>query len=144
MPSPISLSISSVRSGGISLTEPTRVVLPTPNPPATRIFRADVPSGDRAAGSKPTDAIKYRLQSVDVGGFRVQRSWGRAEVQVALLDEVSYEDLHHREREPQLGADLGERQWVVAEPQDVDVLGVHPRVLVGRGHHQGDQVEVGS
>lgn len=37
---PSSLSSSSVRSGRISLTAPTRVVLPTPNPPATRIFRA--------------------------------------------------------------------------------------------------------
>lgn len=31
---------SSVLSGAISLTAPTKVVLPTPNPPATRIFRA--------------------------------------------------------------------------------------------------------
>jgi hypothetical protein len=29
---------SSVRSGGISETAPTKVVLPTPNPPATTIF----------------------------------------------------------------------------------------------------------
>ena len=32
------LSASSVDSGRISLTEPTRVVLPTPKPPATRIL----------------------------------------------------------------------------------------------------------
>jgi len=35
-----SVRYSSVRSGRISLTEPTRVVLPTPKPPATRIFKA--------------------------------------------------------------------------------------------------------
>lgn len=34
------VSSSSVLSGAISLTAPTRVVLPTPNPPATRIFNA--------------------------------------------------------------------------------------------------------
>jgi hypothetical protein len=34
------LRSSSVRSGRISLTAPTRVVLPTPNPPATNIFNA--------------------------------------------------------------------------------------------------------
>jgi hypothetical protein len=33
-----SLRISSVRSGRISLTEFTSVVLPAPNPPATRIL----------------------------------------------------------------------------------------------------------
>ena len=37
---PASLSSSSVRSGRISLTAPTRVVLPTPKPPATSIFSA--------------------------------------------------------------------------------------------------------
>ena len=44
---PASLSSSSVRSGLISLTAPTRVVLPTPNPPATSIFSA------RAVDSPP-------------------------------------------------------------------------------------------
>ncbi len=34
------VSSSSVLSGAISLTAPTKVVLPTPNPPATRIFSA--------------------------------------------------------------------------------------------------------
>ena len=37
---PAWLSCSSVRSGRISLTAPTRVVLPTPKPPATSIFSA--------------------------------------------------------------------------------------------------------
>jgi hypothetical protein len=32
------LSVSSVRSGRISLTAPTSVVLPAPNPPAMRIL----------------------------------------------------------------------------------------------------------
>lgn len=32
--------VSSVLSGSISLTEPTKVVLPTPNPPATRSLTA--------------------------------------------------------------------------------------------------------
>lgn len=34
------VSSSSVLSGAISLTAPTKVVLPTPNPPATRILSA--------------------------------------------------------------------------------------------------------
>src|SRR3954447_16783092 len=38
--SPAALRVSSVRSGFISLTAPTRVVLPTPKPPATSILSA--------------------------------------------------------------------------------------------------------
>lgn len=36
-------------SGSISLTAPTKVVLPAPNPPATRIFK--VAGGAPAAGT---------------------------------------------------------------------------------------------
>src|SRR4051812_3004841 len=39
-PTPAWVIVSSVRSGRISLTEPTRVVLPTPNPPTITIFTA--------------------------------------------------------------------------------------------------------
>jgi hypothetical protein len=38
MPSDWLVTSASVRSGMISETVPTRVVLPTPNPPATTIF----------------------------------------------------------------------------------------------------------
>jgi hypothetical protein len=38
--SPSTDRVSSVRSGSISLTAPTSVVLPAPNPPATTIFTA--------------------------------------------------------------------------------------------------------
>ncbi len=37
-PTLAAVMVSSVRSGGISLTEPIRVVLPTPNAPTTRIL----------------------------------------------------------------------------------------------------------
>ena len=40
MPAPGPLSSSSVRSGSISVSAPTSVVLPTPNPPAMRILTA--------------------------------------------------------------------------------------------------------
>lgn len=39
-PTLASVITSSVRSGAISLTEPTSVVLPTPNAPTTRILTA--------------------------------------------------------------------------------------------------------
>ena len=40
IPTLLSVSSSSVRSGRISLTDPTSVVLPAPKPPATRILMA--------------------------------------------------------------------------------------------------------
>jgi len=40
---------ASVLTGGISETVPTRVVFPTPKPPATTIF-AEVTFGDRRSG----------------------------------------------------------------------------------------------
>ena len=49
--SPRSLRISSVRSGRISLTEPTSVVLPAPKPPAIRILIVIGTPGGSPAGS---------------------------------------------------------------------------------------------
>ena len=48
---PTWVSSSSVLSGSISLTAPTKVVLPTPNPPAIRIFSA---VGKRTSTSEPS------------------------------------------------------------------------------------------
>ncbi|MQY32055.1 hypothetical protein NRB56_76720 [Nocardia sp. RB56] len=54
--------ISSVRSGATSLIAPTMVVLPTPNPPAIRIFTEAASWVFPAAGSESTNAIEYRSQ----------------------------------------------------------------------------------
>ena len=48
MPTLRSLIGSSVRSGLISLIAPTRVVFPTPNPPAMRILAVDGTLGPSA------------------------------------------------------------------------------------------------
>jgi hypothetical protein len=52
--------ISSVDSGLISLTEPTIVVLPTPKPPTTTIFRpwlADFSRGLRTWAASPSESL---------------------------------------------------------------------------------------
>ncbi|CAM5376973.1 hypothetical protein SBADM41S_08093 [Streptomyces badius] len=63
---------SSVFSGRISLTERTSVVLPTPNPPTTTIFRpvsAASASGVRWAGSSQLpETMEHLLQQFGVGG----------------------------------------------------------------------------
>jgi hypothetical protein len=50
------VSAASVVSGGISLTEPTKVVLPTPNPPAMTIFTGL--GADGGADAAPLEGLK--------------------------------------------------------------------------------------
>src|SRR5690349_316898 len=61
-PVPRSLRSSSVCSGRISLTEPTMVVLPAPNPPAIRIL---VVTGGRAPKPGPAAARSERAESIE-------------------------------------------------------------------------------
>src|SRR3954469_19452001 len=62
-PTPAEVMIASVVSGVISETEPTSVVLPTPNPPAMTIF-ADVtrPTVGRCDMSEPAKSTQHPLQ----------------------------------------------------------------------------------
>ncbi len=69
--SPAAVSGSSVRSGVISLTAPTMVVLPTPKPPAMRIFTVSGAAADaagEAAVSDPAKAVPHFLQQIQVMG----------------------------------------------------------------------------
>src|ERR1700753_2126980 len=89
-PSLLSLISSSVDIGAISLTEPTMVVLPTPNPPAMRIF-ADVIFGG-AMVSESEKAITYR--PYQIGGLAVVVFGGmprlvRADGQITVRDEIT-------------------------------------------------------
>ena len=62
-PTPAEVMIASVVSGVISDTDPTSVVLPTPNPPAMTIF-ADVtrPALGRCVTSEPAKSTQHPLQ----------------------------------------------------------------------------------
>src|SRR5262249_47730990 len=88
-PLPASVRLSSVLSGVISLTEATRVVLPTPKPPATRIF---TDSGAIAAAAwawlECTDTFKNPLQ--EIGARHLQGGLGGiADDHVAAPDQVA-------------------------------------------------------
>src|SRR5215467_11768863 len=91
---PGSVSGSSVRSGRISVTDPTSVVLPAPNPPAIRILMVTgACPGSRPYGSEPPKAIGHLSQNSRVGQFG---RWGR----VVHADErpgpqVRQQDLDH-------------------------------------------------
>src|SRR5579859_7548123 len=60
---------ASVVSGVISETDPTNVVLPTPNPPATTIF-TDVIACDASAGGRATldltESTKHPFEQIEV------------------------------------------------------------------------------
>src|SRR3954465_6130136 len=68
-PTPAEVMMASVVSGVISETEPTRVVLPTPNPPAMTIF-AEVtrPGPGRRDVSEPAKSTQHPFQQ-----FRAHR-----------------------------------------------------------------------
>src|SRR5215469_2357899 len=61
-----SLRVSSVRSGLISLTDVTSVVLPAPKPPAMRILM-DTGLSVSSSCSEPTESISNILQQLRVG-----------------------------------------------------------------------------
>src|SRR5690348_16372769 len=64
---PVSLSGSSVRSGRISVTEPTSVVLPAPKPPATRSWMVTGTSDGPRARLEPPEAIAHPPGNLGIG-----------------------------------------------------------------------------
>src|SRR5215472_17856422 len=100
-----SLSVSSVRSGRISLTEPTSVVLPAPKPPAMRILRA-VRTGSavpRSDSSKAIDNLLEDLEIAEAGGLRaVNRD-------DAALAQVRDENPDHAHGQVQVGREVDDR-----------------------------------
>src|SRR3954452_24701257 len=94
-PRTAAVSGSSVRSGAISLTEPTMVVLPTPKPPAIRIFT--VSGAARVMTSEPAKAVPHFLQQVRIriAGDGVRRTGGDP----ARLQQVAEHDHDHAHRQ---------------------------------------------
>src|SRR5512132_3035302 len=112
IPTDSEVSCSSVVNGGISDTAPTKVVLPAPNPPATRTLSGISPrllgGGRRWRVSTSTESIKQPSQdfmtdpAVAVGGC-----W-QVDLQVAAVGQITDQHPGHPHRHPQGGADLGQ------------------------------------
>src|SRR5215216_3734263 len=63
MPTPATVITASVVRGVISETAPTRVVLPTPNPPATTIFAEVIATARRGyLWSEPAKSTQHPFQ----------------------------------------------------------------------------------
>src|SRR5919202_4393530 len=108
-PTEADVMTASVRSGTISDTAPTKVVLPAPNPPDTTIFVER--EGRR---SEPLEATEHSPQEswvtfVAVGGR------GLEDLDQTEVDHVSDDHAGHPEGYPQLGGNLGHRHRAVAD-----------------------------
>src|SRR5919202_6836412 len=108
---------ASVRSGTISETAPTKVVLPAPNPPDTTIFVER--EGRR---SEPLKATEHPPQECWITFVAVGRR-GLEDLDQAEVDHVGDDDAGHPEGDPQLGCDLGHGHRALADLDHGVVLG---------------------
>src|SRR6266498_298413 len=119
-PTDSTLMLSSVVTGGISDREPTKVVLPTPKPPATRTL------------SEISSSSAWRLGRVSAGAESIDQSpedrlagpavafgavW-HVHREVAGVGQVADQHPGHRDRHVQPDADLGDAGRPRAHPDD--------------------------
>src|SRR5919197_242132 len=107
---------ASVVNGVISLTAPTSVVLPTPNPPATTILTACGVPRPRWRLSDLTEAIQHPFQQGQVGA--VARAGRPVDGDQALLGHVADQHARDPEGDVQPGGDLRDREDVAAQHRD--------------------------
>src|SRR3954471_22654368 len=103
---------ASVRRGTISETDPTRVVLPTPNPPAMTIFveaAVRLTPGAALECAESTEGPFEKVKAFVGGGVLGQ---GRLHVDEPLLHEISEQDAHDTDRTLDQGRHLGDRTGV--------------------------------
>src|SRR4051794_3302461 len=120
MPADADVITASVRSGLISETAPTNVVLPTPKPPATTIFAEVVarpPSELAKSTEHPFEQCHVRRTAIALVATRL------VDRDKSGLREVRDKDPGHTERHGQEGRDLGHRLHLTAQVADPLVLG---------------------
>src|SRR3954466_11087855 len=127
-PSDSLVTSASVRSGLISDTEPTRVVLPTPKPPATTIFVEAVARPPALERAKSTEGPFDQIQSLVVRRAVVQ---GGLYPHVALFHEITQQHAHDADRHRHGSGDLGDR-LVVADLHDPTLQVAAPLLLARR------------
>src|SRR5215472_7087018 len=133
---------ASVVSGVISETEPTKVVLPTPNPPATTIF-TDVMAGASDLGWATldlTESTEHPFEQMEVR--TALRVIALVNADQSVRAHVRDENPGHTERQPQHRRHLRHRPPVPAELQDRLAFrcqhGQITRLKDGGGHERLD------
>src|SRR5450759_4916734 len=112
---------ASVRNGSMSEMAPTKVVLPTANPPATTIFIDTGACHGRVGDSKRADAIEQLLEERDVGGDAGRG--GGIDGAGAGGGEVADEDPDDADGEGEAAGELCEGGRGVAELHDAGGFG---------------------
>src|SRR5258707_6187219 len=117
-PTEASVTIASVRSGMISETAPTNVVLPAPNPPAMTIFVEAVAPGSECASEclEATQRPSYKFLALLAGRTFGQR---RIHSKVAGRHQIPDQDARDTQRQIQPGRDFGDRRALDAELDDL-------------------------
>src|SRR3954447_11369648 len=108
MPTPAEVITASVVSGSISETAPTRVVLPTPKPPATTIFADVISRTGESPRSELPKSTQHPLQQIHPLREGFLRS-GTVQRQQAVGDHVGHQHTGHPEGQPAACGDLRER-----------------------------------
>src|SRR5215469_7676774 len=121
-----SLSVSSVRSGLISLTEVTSVVLPAPKPPAIRIL-IDTGISASTSWSEPAESISNILEELGVGDPRSSRLTNGDQ---SVLAHVRQEYPDYAQRQVKIGGKVSNRLGLTAMPDHSLVLGLELQVTV--------------
>src|SRR5438132_6070 len=130
---------ASVVSGVISDTEPTNVVLPTPNPPATTIL-TDVIAGASALGWATldlTESTKHPFEQMEVR--TALRVIALVDTDESVRAHIRDEDPRHPKRQSQHRRYLGHRSPVPAELQDGLTFRCQHRQIPGFEHGRSDQ-----
>src|SRR4051812_30476316 len=132
MPALADVITASVRSGLISETAPTNVVLPTPKPPATTIFaevveRGAAPPSDLAKSTENPLKQRYIRRSAGLSIARL------VDGHHSGLGQVGDEDPGDTERHRQQCGDLRDRLHLTAQGADALVL----RQQAGQVHRIG-------
>src|SRR4051794_24305663 len=136
IPAEAEVITASVRSGLISETAPTNVVLPTPKPPATTIFAEVV---ERAAPLELAKSTEHPFEQCHVrlaaGGLVAA---GLVNGDEPGLGQVGYEDPGDAEGDGEQCGDLGDRLDLAAQVADPLALGQLALELdgIGRGVYQ--------
>src|ERR1700733_4677441 len=114
------VSVSSVRSGRISLIAPTSVVFPTPNPPATRILNG-VSRLSSSEGAEPIEHLPEQIRAC----LRAHGPSGLHSDQF-LLDQVGEQDPHHAQRQRYVRRGVSDGHRLLAQADELAVLGTEP------------------
>src|SRR4051794_11906700 len=129
IPAEAEVITASVRSGLISDTAPTNVVLPTPNPPATTIF-AEVVA--RAGPLELPKSTEHPLKQCHIWlSARGLVAAGLVNRDQACLGQVRHQDPDHTERDRQQRGDLRDRLDLPAQQADPLVLRQLPAQPLG-------------